>query len=757
MTEVLLISGRRPSLPGVASLAEHLNSSGFTVRVAFAADPDDPKPRDLAVLDVAETRRLRMSLTGRREGAPLRRLSTPWGRVVARNAAVRAWSRVAGPARKTWLLAKYDPWLRRVARRSDIILAADRDAMLAARRAGEHNPASVVLPIDDPRVEEMLVRARATIPLQRLLRTGSVSGGLADVVTAWAQVEAAPDDLYLRGFVSGAVKLVQALRRHGAFEVAEIIADSALVLGPPDQVGDRLRLERTTLRISQGEHPRDLPDAVRGVMAHADEALRAGRMDDVAEMTLDVVDAMFNRELHADVLYSPLVADPAAFLAPLYDSLTHRVLGAPAGSMGGVLSTGGHPLTARSRDAVVAGGRLARDERSDRVPAQSPRRPHRLLVVPGDYPHFTKGIIGALREDADVDLRVLHLREAGAPPRRHHRPTLVADRLSDAVGRPVPQLGARDIELLGWADTIFVDWCDNAAQWTALHAPPHARLVIRFHSLEAISHQPHMIDWTRVSDVIFVGHHVRQLVERAVPRLATSTRIHVVPNEMRLERFGLPKRAGAERTIAMVGWAQRVKDPLWALDVLARLRAADPRWRLLLMGHDFSAHQHRGALRYRDRFRSRAAEDDVRDGVTYAGYTSDLPEALRDAGFILSASRREGFPVGLTEGAASGAVPVIRDWPMYASYEGARGIFPPDWVVDSPDEAAARMLAHADARERTEAGEAARSFVVERYDWPVVEPRFREVLFGEAQATAGPATAGPATTPPAPRPHGMVR
>jgi glycosyltransferase involved in cell wall biosynthesis len=166
------------------------------------------------------------------------------------------------------------------------------------------------------------------------------------------------------------------------------------------------------------------------------------------------------------------------------------------------------------------------------------------------------------------------------------------------------------------------------------------------------------------------------------------------------------------------------------LEVLARLRGHDPAWRLLLIGHDFSDRQHLGALRYRDQFRARAADGDVRDALVRVPYTDDLPDALRDAGFILSASRREGFPVGTTEGVASAAVPVIRDWPMYASAGGAGGIYPAEWVVESPDQAAARILAYADPDVRAKAGEVARDHVVEQFDWAVVEPLYREILLG---------------------------
>ncbi|WP_020575199.1 glycosyltransferase family 4 protein [Actinopolymorpha alba] len=723
MTEVLLITGHPASWSHVAEYAERLATSGFVVRIASAYDPRPPATPRAAV-----SRRLRMSLTGRRNGVAPPRFSPRWSKVVVRNLVVRGCVRVGSPAQRTWLLARYDPWFRSTARNADIVLVADDEAAPAARHAAVLGQDPPILSIDDPALEAVLIRARAAMPLQRVLRTGRPANGPGDLLEAWKTVESHPGDPYLRGFVVNAVRLVQALRRTNVFEAAEALARSAINLSTPRPVQDLLRLELLTSQIAQGEYPAgELATVIRDVLSRADDALRDGRTDEVAQTVLQVVEVVFHRELHADVLSSPLVSNPVDYVAPLYDSLTFRTLGARAGSMEGVLSAAarnrrnaGWPEPPAKADAPAVA------EAPPRVRGRSAR----LLVVTGDYPHFTEGIIRTLEDDDEIDVRVLRPRSPASPPRRTHRHHLITDRLDDALGRPVDPVGEEDAELLGWADTIFVDWCDNAAQWVALHAPARARLVVRFHSLEAISHQPHMIDWSRVSDVIFVGHHVRQVVERAVPGLVRVGRIHVVPNEMRLERFGLPKPVGAERTIAMVGWAQRVKDPLWALEVLARLRGTDPLWRLLLIGRDFSSRQHLGALRYRDEFRDRARADDVRDGLEYVGYTADLPEVLRGAGFILSASRREGFPVGTTEGAASGAVPVIRDWPMYAGYDGARGIFPAEWVVDSPDEAAARILAYADLDKRDEAGRAARKFVVERFDWSVVRPRFRGILLG---------------------------
>ena len=676
-----------------------------------------------------------MSLSGRRNGVAPPRFSKRWARIVARNAVVRGWARTGSPERRAWLLAKFDPWIRRRATRADLIVAADPAATRASELAATHNDGAARLGADDVALDAVLGEFNAMVPLQRLLRSGLSRTSAEDVVAAWEYVAAHPMAPRLREFAGKGLPIARTLRRAHAFDAARRSRGRRCALTSarrPRGASGGARHDQ----IADGGYPAErLASSVRGLLEYADRALRAGDLQTATDLAVHSIDAALHRELHADVLESPLVADPVSFLAPLRESLTFRALRAPSGSMAGVLSESPAPSPASPATSPA---------RRRRVRPAAPRRPrstsgpqgagvtgaHRVLVVPGDYPHFTQGIISALAEEPDLEVRVLNLREPGVP-RRYQRGMLVMDRLSDAVGREFPAPDPSDNDLLSWADTIFVDWCDNAALWVTLHAPASARIVIRVHSLEAISHQPHMIDWSRVAEVIFVGDHVRRMLEHAVPDIAAVPGRHVVPNEMRLERFGLPKRPGAERTLAMVGWAQRVKDPPWTLDVLSQLRATDPRWRLLLIGRDFNSRAHAGAMAYRDEFRERAAADDVRDGLVYVDYTNDLPEALRDAGFVISASRRESFGVGAVEGAASAAVPVVRDWPIYASYSGARSIFPAEWVVERPEEAVERILAFADPESWAMEGAAARGHVVKNFDWSVVEPQFRAVLLGE--------------------------
>ncbi len=73
------------------------------------------------------------------------------------------------------------------------------------------------------------------------------------------------------------------------------------------------------------------------------------------------------------------------------------------------------------------------------------------------------------------------------------------------------------------------------------------------------------------------------------------------------------------------------------------------------------------------------------------GHTDDVAAELRHIGVILSSSTRESFHVALAEGVASGALPVVRDWPLLSAYGGPHGLWPDDWIVATPEDAARRV------------------------------------------------------------------
>ncbi len=445
-----------------------------------------------------------------------------------------------------------------------------------------------------------------------------------------------------------------------------------------------------------------LVDAVDVTLSSAQEARHQGLGEQSLDLHTDAMALLFHRELHAEVCHSPLVDDPGEYLRALWDSPVHRTL-----------------VTGRKRTRVT------------QVHMNSRRRP-RVLILTGAYGEFHHPVASALRPIAKVHgFRPVSrgnrlwqrfttpgvlpsLAHLGVAP-EHDWPGLPAMEESQAA------VVSRLREALGATDVVFSDWADRSSAVVSHILPEGVRMVLRVHSLDALDPWFHLMRWPAVDQIIVTSEPLQSLVRDLLLSAGAWTPVVVLPNLVPLPNYDRPKHPDARRTLGLVGWGRRVKDPLWALDLLAR----EPSWRLRLIGPDFKAQSSAVTAAYVDAVRSRLTDPSMKDRVDVVGRTDDVAAELAHVGVILSSSRRENFHLGLVEGAASGAVPVVRDWPLWASRGGAVSLFPTDWVVANLDEAEARVravtsqeawldqgqLAQTQAREFFDPTEAARGYI----------------------------------------------
>ncbi|SDN23904.1 Glycosyl transferases group 1 [Actinomyces ruminicola] len=460
-------------------------------------------------------------------------------------------------------------------------------------------------------------------------------------------------------------------------------------------VEDAILAMNTGTRTATGAIP---PHALTDLLAQADAAWADGR-DAAAEELLDMaMRMMFHPSLHFAAVTSALTADPAVFLAPLRASSLWAAATAP--------------LASRRHGPARKEG------------------PERVLFIALKNWNFVSGIVEDYRADARCEVRTLDLLGMPATPTRRR---LLHARLRLARGADPVGAGLLTGEFdeaataLAWADTIFVEWGNAAAVWASLVAPvlaPRARLLIRVHSYEASTVMPQLVNWAAVDQLVTVAPAIREIL-RASLHLPDALKVVTIPNRAQLQRFALPKEPSAARTLALVGWAALVKDPAWALETLDLLRRNDPAWHLLLIGPGFPSHLSAEERIYADAVTARLAA--LGDAVTITGRTEVVPQYLRRAGVIISASRREGTHEGFIEGVASGALPVCRNWPDVARWGGPAALFPADWVVDTPQEAAARILAladDADYRRRQQ------EHILRTNDWSHVRAHYDALFLG---------------------------
>lgn len=506
-----------------------------------------------------------------------------------------------------------------------------------------------------------------------------------------------------RKLLTGSARRIgRTLDRLGWERGSESVLGLAGRLTQGHRVGADLLRESARLAFAQGRQPLRHRAAYAARLALADRQLAAGSTGAAAASLSEAMQLAFHRVPHVDLLTSPLSDDPAGFTAPLHASTAARALGAPRGRAGTASTT-------------------------------APKdRPLRLLVTTMRNANFLGLFLDHFRSRPDVELRFLDI---GADPE------LLA--LSRGVPRQIERAfgGRRDYDAaleaalrphLDWADTVFVEWCVDAAALLSMVDPRDTRVVVRLHRYEAFTQWPHLLDVSRIDDMVFIADHMREMTVRVLPRLLDpdGPRLHTLHNAVDLAGFARPKPDSARFQVGLVGMKQIAKDPCWALEVIRRLRERDKRYRLLLVGDGIPAGLSAATGRYVEQFERELAPLTASGAVRLHGPSDDVPGVLGDVGVILSSSVREGCHVGLMEGAASGAVPVVRDWPFVAGREfSARTVFPDDWVVGTPEQAVDRILATTGSEEVwRKTGDQASQHALAVWDWPVVSPDYDRLL-----------------------------
>jgi len=67
-----------------------------------------------------------------------------------------------------------------------------------------------------------------------------------------------------------------------------------------------------------------------------------------------------------------------------------------------------------------------------------------------------------------------------------------------------------------------------------------------------------------------------------------------------------------------------------------------------------------------------------RDNLVFEGHTDNVPSWMKKIGWVLSTSDFESFHMAPAEGMASGAIPLLLQWP------GVNTIYPEKYIFDSP-------------------------------------------------------------------------
>jgi glycosyltransferase involved in cell wall biosynthesis len=285
-------------------------------------------------------------------------------------------------------------------------------------------------------------------------------------------------------------------------------------------------------------------------------------------------------------------------------------------------------------------------------------------------------------------------------------------------------------EIADWAEVVICEWCGPNAVWYSRHKRPGQRLIVRLHRFELYAPWISEIEIDNVDQVVCVSSHYARLTRELTGW--PEEKLVVVPNWVDVDQLDRPKFDGVRFHLGMIGAAPARKRPDLALDVLERVRATDPRFTLFVktkMAWDYWFWKQPEEQQHLDDVLRRIQTSPLlRGAVVFDRFGPDVAAWLRKIGFVLSTSDDESFHLAPAEGMASGAVPVIRNWP------GADTIYTRRWIHETADEMADRILEIVQRGRWDDEREAARQEVRDSFALSQICRLWTGLLSGEAPA-----------------------
>lgn len=247
--------------------------------------------------------------------------------------------------------------------------------------------------------------------------------------------------------------------------------------------------------------------------------------------------------------------------------------------------------------------------------------------------------------------------------------------------------------LLSAADVVICEWALGNSVWYSNNVRDDQSLFIRFHRQEIETDFPSDINWDSVDNIIFIAPLIqREAVEKfSIPK----GKDMLLPNSVDTLSFVREKSDQSMRTLGLMGMVPQMKRFDRALDILHQLNKQDLNFQLRIKGKqptDYLWMKDRPEeMEWYETQMKRLEEDPHLIGkVHFDGWGNDVPEWFSKVGFILSVSDFEGSHQAVAEGAATGAFPIIIEWP------GASEVYPQDWCVDTINDAVDMIIKEID-------------------------------------------------------------
>jgi len=234
---------------------------------------------------------------------------------------------------------------------------------------------------------------------------------------------------------------------------------------------------------------------------------------------------------------------------------------------------------------------------------------------------------------------------------------------------------------LNSCDIAWFEWANGPIIWASQLKDIKTPIICRLHRYEAYSETPLLIDWSKVSSLIFIAESVEKVFKCRFPDQYDSTKSRVIRNGVDLTKFTADLSRTKGKKIAFVGRLHYVKNPSLMLQCMAVLVKRDPEYKLYIAGGFFD-------LVLEEYFWDQVEKLGLKDNVIYSGELKrdEISNWLSNKDYFLMTSIIEGQPVSVLEAMAEGLKPVIHNYFL------AEEVFPIKYLFNTIEECVESIL-----------------------------------------------------------------
>ena len=219
------------------------------------------------------------------------------------------------------------------------------------------------------------------------------------------------------------------------------------------------------------------------------------------------------------------------------------------------------------------------------------------------------------------------------------------------------------------AEVVWLEWANElAVSLTNNDLLDGKRVVLRCHSYEVLSGYIPKINWSKVSETIFIAKHIQ---DTALSQ-AQINNYHIIPNPVDVKEWEFSEH-GNGKNVAFVGFINNKKGPMLLIHAFNELAKKDPDYVLHMAGKSQD-------VRFSIYLNHMIKELGLEGRVKFYGHVDDIQGWLKDKDYLVCSSPWESQGMGICEAMAMGIKPIIHN------FVGAENIYDKGYLWNTIDE-----------------------------------------------------------------------